>query len=229
MAYPSAIPSLTDPTNGVSYVDASYVTNLNTEVEAICTELGTLPKGSHADVKTRIAAIESGYLSAGVTRRVQIQSVKGTSTPPTESTLTNTVVQTNVMWFDEASTQSVLFSFVVPPDWNGTSDITLGMAYTLQTTASNSVVMQMYYFSRASTEALTGGVTEYSDSVTLSMTGLTQNYVYTTADLTMNYSYLSDGEIVTCLLRRKHDDASDTYAYDFGIVHLWLQYTNKKQ
>ena len=70
-SYPSAVKSFRTMANktGTSY-DADktkiiYAEDFNYEREeivAIETELGTLPKGSHADVKTRLNSIEAGNL-----------------------------------------------------------------------------------------------------------------------------------------------------------------------
>lgn len=66
-SYPNSIASLRDVENksGVVYdadkvtiVYAEDVNNANAEIEAIETELGTLPKGGHSDVKARIVAGE---------------------------------------------------------------------------------------------------------------------------------------------------------------------------
>lgn len=65
--YPSAVKSFTTKTDNVDYPAAAHVNDIQAEVTAIETELGTLPKGGSADVKTRLdtmdtrdANIESG-------------------------------------------------------------------------------------------------------------------------------------------------------------------------
>lgn len=63
-SYPTAVPSLANPTvtdklDSTTVPHATQHANANDEIEAICTELGTLPKGSKADVKTRIADAET--------------------------------------------------------------------------------------------------------------------------------------------------------------------------
>jgi hypothetical protein len=62
MAYPDNLPDLTNPvatdkTSNPSH--AAQHTNANNEIEAICTELGTLPKGSYGSVKLRLNAIDA--------------------------------------------------------------------------------------------------------------------------------------------------------------------------
>jgi len=59
--YPGALDSLTNPTatdtlDSVTVPHASQHTDINDAVTAIETELGTLPKGSFATVKARLAA-----------------------------------------------------------------------------------------------------------------------------------------------------------------------------
>jgi hypothetical protein len=58
-SYPSAVPILTNPagndnTNSITVPHATQHANANDEIEAICTELGTNPRGTSADVKTRL-------------------------------------------------------------------------------------------------------------------------------------------------------------------------------
>lgn len=55
MAYPNTIDSYTANTDNVDDVIAADVNELQTAIVAIETELGTLPKGSAADLKTRLA------------------------------------------------------------------------------------------------------------------------------------------------------------------------------
>lgn len=59
--YPSSLDNLTNPTStdtldSATVPHASQHTNINDAVEAIEAELGTLPKGSFATVKDRLAA-----------------------------------------------------------------------------------------------------------------------------------------------------------------------------
>lgn len=61
--YPSAIPSQTgtgadlpDRVDDIDWLYAARYNELKKEICAIMTELGTLPKGSYADVKARLAA-----------------------------------------------------------------------------------------------------------------------------------------------------------------------------
>jgi hypothetical protein len=59
--YPSSLDSLTNPTatdtlDSATVPHASQHTDINDAVEAIEAELGTLPKGSFATVKARLAA-----------------------------------------------------------------------------------------------------------------------------------------------------------------------------
>lgn len=53
--YPTSIKSFTTKTNKVDLVDAAHVNDLQAEVVAIQTELGTDPAGSETDVKTRLS------------------------------------------------------------------------------------------------------------------------------------------------------------------------------
>jgi hypothetical protein len=58
MSYPSSIDSFTTKATGET-VQASHVDDLQNSIVAIETELGTLPKGGAADVKTRIENAEN--------------------------------------------------------------------------------------------------------------------------------------------------------------------------
>lgn len=85
-AYPSSIKSFTAKTDGVDDVLASHVNDLQNEVAAIETELGTLPKGSSGDVKTRLGAVDTilgaspQNTSADVAERIKgIRSLAGAS------------------------------------------------------------------------------------------------------------------------------------------------------
>lgn len=65
--YPTAIPTLTDlpdRVDGVDWVDAARYNELKKELRAALAELGTLPKGASADVKTRLGllALKSNVL-----------------------------------------------------------------------------------------------------------------------------------------------------------------------
>lgn len=60
--YPDDVPSLTNPISTNTTVNPSHAdqhTNANDEIEAICTELGTNPKGTKADVKTRLVDLDA--------------------------------------------------------------------------------------------------------------------------------------------------------------------------
>jgi len=59
-SYPSAVKTFTTKINATDYPDASHINDPQLEITAIETELGTLPKGSNTDVKTRLSAIEAG-------------------------------------------------------------------------------------------------------------------------------------------------------------------------
>lgn len=54
-SYPSAIKTFTTKQNRVDVYDAAHINDLQNEVTAIETELGTNPKSSATDVKTRLA------------------------------------------------------------------------------------------------------------------------------------------------------------------------------
>lgn len=58
-SFPGAIKSFTTKTDGVDDVLASHMNDVQLEVNAIETELGTTPSGSYATVKARIEAIEA--------------------------------------------------------------------------------------------------------------------------------------------------------------------------
>lgn len=53
--YPSAIKTFTEKQDGVDTILAEHINSPQSEIEAIETELGTNPKGSAADLKTRLA------------------------------------------------------------------------------------------------------------------------------------------------------------------------------
>ena len=59
MAYPDSVDSFTTKTDNIDIVEASHVNSLQTSIVAIETELGTLPKGGYADVKTRLNTLEA--------------------------------------------------------------------------------------------------------------------------------------------------------------------------
>jgi len=59
-SYPSSVKSFITKVNGVDWPDMSHINDPQLEIVAIETELGTLPKGSNTDVKTRLNAIEAG-------------------------------------------------------------------------------------------------------------------------------------------------------------------------
>lgn len=78
--YPDALPTLraVDNDPGVAYdplqtnvVFAEDVNNIAAEILAIATELGTLPKGSFADVKTRLADMTTKTATAQSTANVK--------------------------------------------------------------------------------------------------------------------------------------------------------------
>src|SRR3972149_11852741 len=54
MAYPSTIDSFTTKVDNVDDVLAAHMNAVQTSIVAVETELGTLPKGSHASVKARL-------------------------------------------------------------------------------------------------------------------------------------------------------------------------------
>ena len=61
-SYPSSVPALTNPTstdplNSPSH--SSQHSTVNDEIEAICTELGALPKGAYSNVTARLDAIDA--------------------------------------------------------------------------------------------------------------------------------------------------------------------------
>jgi|GEM_PF-6275432 len=65
--YPGAIKTFTSKTNKVDLVDASHINDLQEEVNAIETELGTDVAGSATDLKTRLAVClaDSGVIRNG--------------------------------------------------------------------------------------------------------------------------------------------------------------------
>ena len=70
--YPSAIKTFDDQQDNVDDANAVDVNVVYDEIEAIETELGTLPKGSKADVKTRLAVAlnDDGTLKSGSARQI---------------------------------------------------------------------------------------------------------------------------------------------------------------
>lgn len=66
-SYPTSVKSFTTKTNKVDDYDASHINDLQDEVSAIQTELGTDPAGSVADLKTRLAVSlsNSGGVAGG--------------------------------------------------------------------------------------------------------------------------------------------------------------------
>lgn len=66
--YPSAIPTIEDLPDRVDFKDwnvAARYNELKKELRAALIELGTLPKGAHADVKTRLDALVGGFTDRG--------------------------------------------------------------------------------------------------------------------------------------------------------------------
>ncbi len=59
-SYPSAIKTFTTKTNKVDLVDAAHINDLQLEVNAIETELGTTVRGTATDLKTRLAVCLDG-------------------------------------------------------------------------------------------------------------------------------------------------------------------------
>jgi len=59
-SYPASIKSFTTKTNLVDLVDAAHVNDLQLEVTAIETELGTVVRGTSTDLKTRLAVCLAG-------------------------------------------------------------------------------------------------------------------------------------------------------------------------
>lgn len=59
MAYPNSLDSFTTKTDGIDDVMASDINSIQSAVEAVETELGTLPKGAYASVKERLDTIEN--------------------------------------------------------------------------------------------------------------------------------------------------------------------------
>lgn len=68
-SYPGAIKSFLQLQDGVDEILAAHHNEAYDEIEAVETELGTDPKGSFADVKTRLAALQPATL-AGATKLV---------------------------------------------------------------------------------------------------------------------------------------------------------------
>ena len=67
--YPTEIPTVEDLPDRIDDVDWLYAARYNElkkELRAALTELGILPKGTHADVKTRLNVIEAAVLPAGI-------------------------------------------------------------------------------------------------------------------------------------------------------------------
>lgn len=73
-SYPSAIKTFTNKTDLVDVVHASHVNEMQNEITAIETELGTDPKGVHADVKARLAALEEWIAKPLISGRLTLES-----------------------------------------------------------------------------------------------------------------------------------------------------------
>jgi len=89
-SYPASLDNFTNPTGSDTLASPDHAgqhTNINDAVEAIETELGTLPKGSSASVKARLDAVDTA-----VTARALIASPTFTGTPaaPTATAGTST-------------------------------------------------------------------------------------------------------------------------------------------
>ena len=78
-AYPGAIPNFLTLQDGVDTIVAAHPNGRASEIVAIATELGTNPRGSCADVKTRLAVSleNSGALKANTVTTSQIKTTLG--------------------------------------------------------------------------------------------------------------------------------------------------------
>lgn len=87
-SYPDAIKVFAAKTDHVDDVMASHVNDLQNEVAAIETELGTDPRGSYVDAKTRLDDLvdkSNAQTVAGVKTFTDAVSVKAVSAPTTPS------------------------------------------------------------------------------------------------------------------------------------------------
>ena len=66
-SYPSSVKSFTTKSDLTDLYSASHINDLQAEVVAIETELGTLPKGSYGSVKLRLDGADTGWISPGET------------------------------------------------------------------------------------------------------------------------------------------------------------------
>lgn len=121
--YPDNLPALREVENdpGVAYdalqknvVFAEDVNNIAAEILAIATELGTLPKGSFADVKTRLADMASKTATAQSTANSKgdkvtkiMRAVASTGRPSQQKSATSVAPGASV-WVEDFSAGSVL-------------------------------------------------------------------------------------------------------------------------
>jgi hypothetical protein len=83
-SYPGTLPSFTpqvdvaNPVTGPGYMNAQDINELQDEIVAIATELGTDVAGTHADLVTRLAAIENaGDLYVAGDSKIGLEGVSG--------------------------------------------------------------------------------------------------------------------------------------------------------
>lgn len=73
-SYPGTVKTFTTKTDLVHVVHASHMNEVQDEINAIETELGTLPKGDHADVKARLSTLEEWIAKPLVSGRLTLES-----------------------------------------------------------------------------------------------------------------------------------------------------------
>lgn len=76
MAYPNSVDTFTTKTDGIDDVMAEDINSIQSAVEAVETELGTLPKGAYATVKARLDYIEANTGAVGLAAAIHAATEK---------------------------------------------------------------------------------------------------------------------------------------------------------
>ena len=109
-SYPSAVKAFATLTDNVDDILAAHQNDRALEITAIETELGTLPKGSDADVKTRLARIDNEFVTGTYTGdAAATNAITGVGFQPTAV----------MVWRQDAAAASDIDYTVIKTDQDG--------------------------------------------------------------------------------------------------------------
>jgi len=121
-SYPGTLPSFTPQTDvanavtGPGYVNAQDINELQDEIVAIATELGADVAGTHADLVTRLAAIEyAGDLFVVGDAKIGLEGVSGDTYFTYDTTDTRAELYVNNVFVEQWDTTLMPFLFNVAP------------------------------------------------------------------------------------------------------------------